>query len=102
MNDWFSILFHFNFYINNSSFSHLVFHNLLTKNILFQHMYLCSNQVSLSGQELLQQNNILSKNKSHSEITKFLCFFFINSKNSFSAFNSFSWFDHISGQVNQG
>ena len=97
MNDWFSILFHFHFYINNSSFSHLVFHNLLTKNILFQHMHLRRLQVPLSG-----QNNVLSKNKPHSEITKFLCFFSINSKNSFSALNSFSWFDHISGQVNQG
>ena len=37
------------FYINNPSFSNLVFHSLLIKGILFQCMHLHSNHMSLDG-----------------------------------------------------
>ena len=54
MNNWFSVLFHCHFYIKNPTFFHLVFHSLLTKGILFQHMHLRSNYMPLGGQDLLQ------------------------------------------------
>ena len=52
--DWFLLLFYCHFFINNPSFSHLVCHSLLTNRILFQHMHLRSNRISLGGQNLLQ------------------------------------------------
>ena len=88
MNDWFSVLFHCCFYINNPSYSLLVFHNLLTKGILFQHMHLHMQSSQQSGLAPIKQF-ALSKNKPHSEITNFYVSL------------SFTWFDHISGQVNQ-
>ena len=58
MIDWFSVLFHCHFFINSPGFSHMVFRSLLTKGILFQHMHLQSNHMSLGDQELLQKKNL--------------------------------------------
>ena len=79
MVDWLSVLFQYHFYINNPSFSHLEFHSLLANDILFRHMRFHINHLSLELAPIKQF--VPSKNKPHSEITKFLCFFFTNSKN---------------------
>ena len=83
MNDWFSVLFHYHFYINNPSLSHLIFQSLL-KRVFYFNTYISqqSHVIRWSGLAPIKQF-VLSKNKPDSEITKFLCFFFINSKNSF-------------------
>ena len=81
MNDWFSFLFHCYFYINNPNFSHLVFHSLLTKGILFWH----NNHMWLGSQDLLQWNNFFVQKQTTLWNNKIFVFFIHYSKNSFAA-----------------